>query len=166
MFLEWLVQLPFSFESSFLFLLSFSPPLPSLSSILSLFFGLGEGLQPPQPPPCLRPCLQWFFLLNSDKLNQLLNLLTTFPLITRAYSLRFAVTKNQNQIYDPHSKAWMKIFLVSKTSFENWSREIPLKKSCMISSMTWWCVPERFGRCSASCHGMPCQNWYSQDTIS
>ena len=57
MFMEWLVQLPFSFDFSFLFCLSFSLPL-----ILSLLFSLfilvfGGGGYSPLSHPCLRHCL-------------------------------------------------------------------------------------------------------------
>ena len=54
MFLEWLVQFSFSFEFSFLFLLSSSPPLSLL-----FFFWWGGGCSP-LSPPCLRP---WMRLL-------------------------------------------------------------------------------------------------------
>ena len=66
MFLEWLVQLCFSFDSSFLFLLSFSlssSPLPLFSS---LFFLVGGGCSPLSPPPCLRPWARWHFTSVQD----------------------------------------------------------------------------------------------------
>ena len=52
LFLERLVQLPFSFDSS-LFLLSLL--LSPLSSLSLLFQVVGGGLQPPQPPPAYAP---------------------------------------------------------------------------------------------------------------
>ena len=92
MILEWLVQLPFSFASSFLFLLSFSLPLPSLSLLFSLplpslssllspfFFGGGEAAAPSAPPlptPLLKVSMAFLAVFNCFSFQNQINFCKT-----------------------------------------------------------------------------------------